>query len=85
MSWLAKGRLGQAGGSGGVPTPQAEVTFQSQPAALFMSRWSGLKPNPTAPVPSAEPRARQEGREGWPTEDAVHHCPPRGAITGQGR
>lgn len=43
------------------PHPWAEVTFQSQPAALFMSRRSDLKPKPKAPVPSAEPRA-------WPTE-----------------
>ena len=59
------------------PHPRAEVTFQSQPAALFMSRQSDLKPKPTAPVPSAEPRAWQEGQEDWPTE-GHHHWPEQG-------
>lgn len=63
------------------PRPRAEVTFQSQPAALFMSRRSDLKPKPMAPVPSAEPRAWQEGRETWPTEER-HHWPEQGR--GQG-
>lgn len=88
VSWSAGERLELAGGSGGAPNPGAEVTFQSQPTALFISWWSGLKPNPTAPVPSAEPKAWQEGQEDWPTGDAFqkprgpgcHHRPGQGRL-----
>lgn len=54
------------------PTPRAEVTFQSQLAALFMAWQSGLKPNPKAPVPSG-----MAGRAGL-TGDAFPK--PQGAL-----
>lgn len=57
--------------------PVAEVTFQSQPAALFMAS-TALKPNPTAPVPSSSLRTvfpkAEGGGWGWkPAPAAVRH------------
>lgn len=79
------------------PTPWAEVTFQSRPAALFMAQQSGLKPNPAAPVPSTGPglgrRARRAGLLGMPSKYpeepwvgvGVGEAPPRARAGKAGR
>lgn len=58
--------------------PGAKVTFQSQPAALFVAQKSCRKPNPAAPV------RNWQARKSWPLGHLQSTPPTPGALQGSG-